>query len=717
MKELRPDRSAARTAVAANHARAVGAPRGRGAWCALLLIVVLACIGWAQAQVVLDDRRHHLGIAGRPEWSEFAATAPEGGRLEVSFRGHDNPREATILFRQDNVKLDWPVRLNGRDVGRLLPMEARLWHALAIPPGVLRDGDNRLSVDSPGQVDDIVIDRIVLDPRPLGQSVGQAALDVSVTDGGGAPLPCRITITDREGTLTPLLVEPGSGLAARAGVVYSPSGHARIRLQSGEAIVYASRGFEYGVASQTIRIAAGQSHALALSIRREVPTPGMVACDTHVHTLTHSGHGDASVDERVVTLAGEGIELPIATDHDFFTDLGPAGERLGVRPYFTPVVGDEVTTRQGHFNAFPFAAGSRVPDSGITDWPSLLRSIRGESGPAQAVVILNHPRDLHAGFRPFDPAQFNPVTGAHTRGAIGVDAIEVINSVHLQSDPMRLLRDWMVVLNHGERITAVGASDSHDVARYIVGQGRTFIVCRDEDPARIDVLEAIRALRAGRAVVSLGLLIDVRVDGRFHVGDLATGTQPVLRVQATVLGPSWSRADRVALFANGARAARAADRCRSRHRDRDQARGDVGNPATRVRHPPGGGRLGTRCCGTVLGDSPPVSADLDDLDAASPERGQSDLRRRRRRWRMDEPEAICPARARACGRRRRSARAARSRLLTRPSLPRPPGCATRPDATSGRRSSPDALQTATEPVRRGFAAFASVLPAPQPAEP
>ena len=62
----------------------------------------------------------------------------------------------------------------------------------------------------------------------------------------------------------------------------------------------------------------------------------------------------ATIDERAVTLAGEGIELPIATDHDHLTtDLADAAGRMGVASEFTPVVGDEVTTRIGHFNAFP----------------------------------------------------------------------------------------------------------------------------------------------------------------------------------------------------------------------------------------------------------------------------------------------------------------------------------------------------------------------------
>ena len=109
----------------------------------------------------------------------------------------------------------------------------------------------------------------------------------------------------------------------------------------------------------------------------------------------------------------------------------------------------------------------------------------------------------------------------------------------------------MALRNRGERITAVAASDSHDVARFIVGQGRTYIACRDGDPAHLDVDAACRALKAGRALVSLGLLARMSVDDRFGVGDLATGLGPEVRVAVDVSGPSWSVADRVELYANG----------------------------------------------------------------------------------------------------------------------------------------------------------------------
>lgn len=515
------------------------------------LLALTVGVGVGRAQTVIDPARHHLGTASQPEWREFAGSEPEGRGLVLDFEGRANPGEATLLIRQGDVKLGWDVRLNDRRLGQLQPMEAPLVHALAVPAGALRDGANRLEIGPPPEADDVVIEGITLDPRPVREALGRAALEVRVIEPGReAPLPCRITIVDDRGALAPLVVAPGSRLAARPGVVYTPDGRARIGLPPGRYTVAVTRGFEYGLDTREVALAEGGRDRLDLAIRREVPTEGLVACDTHIHTLTHSGHGDATIDERAVTLAGEGIELAVATDHNHLTtDLAAAAERMGVAECFTPVVGDEVTTRTGHFNAFPFPPGTEPPDPDAGRWPDLLRAIR--AAPGERVVILNHPRDVHAGFRPFAPEAFNPATGEHRRGPLGVDAVEVINSGAMQSDPLRPVRDWMALRNRGERLTAVGASDSHDVARFIVGQGRTYIACEDDDPGHLDVDAACRALKSGRALVSLGLLARLRVDDRFGVGDLATDLGEQVRVAVDVEGPSWITADRVVLFANG----------------------------------------------------------------------------------------------------------------------------------------------------------------------
>jgi hypothetical protein len=339
-------------------------------------------------------------------------------------------------------------------------------------------------------------------------------------------------------------------MALRPGVAYTSRGHARLGLRAGQYTVYATRGFEYGLDRREVDIESGGVTDVTLMLRREVATPGLVACDTHVHTLTHSGHGDATLVERVVTLAGEGVELPIATDHNHLTDLRSAMAEAGVNGAFTPVIGDEVTTRRGHFNTFAFEVDEAVPGFNGDDWSVLIRGIRGTS--ADRVVILNHPRDLHGTFCPFDPAQFNPVTGSSRQGAeFTFDAVEAINSGAMQTDPLLSFRDWFALWNHGTMAIAVGSSDSHDVSRSIVGQGRTYVACADANVGRLDVDAACRSLRGGRALVSLGLLVDLIVDDRFHVGDLGAPLGPSMRATVTVLGPSWTQADHVALYANG----------------------------------------------------------------------------------------------------------------------------------------------------------------------
>jgi hypothetical protein len=128
--------------------------------------------------------------------------------------------------------------------------------------------------------------------------------------------------------------------------------------------------------------------------------------------------------------------------------------------------------------------------------------------------------------------------------------MEVINSGAIMSDYMRLYRDWFGLLNRGQKITPVGASDSHDVSRYIVGQGRTYIRCDDSDPGKINIDEAKANFLAGKVLVSYGLLTDMAINQKFHAGDLVSSTGP-LEIDITVQSPPWSRANRLSLFANG----------------------------------------------------------------------------------------------------------------------------------------------------------------------
>jgi hypothetical protein len=509
-------------------------------------ILVMAFSGWAQP-IEIDSERYHLRSGSVPEWEEFADKIPASNRLDLPFKAQRNGAEATLLIHQYNVKLDWPVQINGQKIGALFLMEDALISTYRIPAGALKDGENTLSILPPKENDDIVIGefRILDGPK---QEAFDATLNVSVTENA-KPVPCRITVLTEGGALAALHVATNAAMAARPGVVYAGNGTAAIQLLAGNYTVFASRGPEYSIATQTVSVAKGKTD-LDLKLIREVATPGLVSCDPHVHTLTHAKHGDATIHERMLTIAGEALELPVSTEHNFLADFTAAAKQAQVDQYFTSVLGCEVTTKRGHFNVFPIVPDSRVPDFRIEHWPALMENIRAT--PGVQIIMLNHPRDVHAGFTPFVETNFSAQTGENLRGfEFEFNAVELVNSGALRSDLMQVFHDWFALLNYGYKIVGIGASDSHDVSRFIVGQGRTYIKCDDKNPGQIDVNEAMTNLRKGKALISLGLITTLKVDDRFEVGDLATGLGKQIKVLAEVRGASWVTADKVELFANG----------------------------------------------------------------------------------------------------------------------------------------------------------------------
>ncbi|MBE2285416.1 MAG: PHP domain-containing protein [Prosthecobacter sp.] len=515
-------------------------------------IVVLMALGIVSAdEIVIEPRTLHLGRPGQFEWEAFKDRKVDAERLELRFEAKTSATEQTLRIWQRDVKLAWPVLLNGRRLGTLTTAETPQEAVFTVPPAALKAGENVLTIQAPSGLDDIEAGPVILDSRPPGEVVGGALLQVTVTDADGdGALPCRITLTRKDGTLQPLRAEPAGEVVARTGVVYTRDGRASIHVPPGDYVLHAGRGFEWGVTRTELSLRSGDVKETRLKLTREVDTRGWIAADSHIHTLTHSGHGDAKIEERMLTIAGEGIELAISTDHNHHTDYAPVAASMGVAERFTPVIGNEVTTKHGHFNAFPVGAGAKVVDFNEQDWAKLIPAIRAT--PGVQVITLNHPRDLHSGFVPLGGVQFNPATGKHRQAdALKIDAMEVVTSAAMQSDIHLLFRDWFALLNRGHRITAVASSDSHDVNRFILGQGRTYVAAKDQNPAQLDLDEVWRSYHEGRLLVSLGLLTTMKVNGRSGVGDTAYGLGNGMEVEITVSGPSWVKTDRLELFANG----------------------------------------------------------------------------------------------------------------------------------------------------------------------
>jgi hypothetical protein len=277
----------------------------------------------AAEPLVLDKSMHHLRRGATPEWSTFPS-ASAGASREIRFTLQQPSAQGTLRIRQQDVKQAWHVEFNGIRLGDLRVDENDMIVYFAVEAAALRDGENVLRIfqdERSVAADDIRVGEVELHFHPIDRVLSGSTIQIDVRDAeSGRHVPARITIAAESGALQSVGATSNQQLAVRPGIVYTATGRARLGVPPGRYQLWAGRGFEYSLTTTTTEVAAGETKELALEIQREVATPGYVACDTHVHTFTHSRHGDATIEERMITLAGEGIELPVATDHNLHID-------------------------------------------------------------------------------------------------------------------------------------------------------------------------------------------------------------------------------------------------------------------------------------------------------------------------------------------------------------------------------------------------------------
>ncbi len=489
-----------------------------------------------------------------PEWSTFPKKVDK--ELLLSFDAQPNTTPYTLSLKQEDVKQQWRVVLNGKELAKLHQDENPMISYWPVPTKGLQQGKNSLQIiQADTLVDDIRVGEIKLHAMSMKDLLTQATIDITVTDQQtGNLLPSRITITTTDGTLQTVGAASNHHLAVRPGMIYTANGKATFGVPEGKYTLYATRGFEYGVDSIQVTVKKGDAIKKRLTIAREVPTPGWISADSHIHTYTYSRHGDASLAERAITIAGEGIELPILTDHNVHVAIGSTAIALNIRKYFTPVTGNEVTTKVGHFNVFPTSPTASPVSHLVENWQTLAKNLsihQSSYKPIPQVIILNHARDVHHQFRPFGEDRHIAVAGLNRDGwQLPANAMEIMNSGSQQTDQTQLFHDWLGMLNRGYFLTPIGSSDSHDVGRYLVGQARTYIECEDDDPGTITVDRAISNLLDGKVMVSFGLMAEVKAN-QVNTATRQMGAGKEIEVKVTVLGPAWVRANKVTLYANG----------------------------------------------------------------------------------------------------------------------------------------------------------------------
>jgi len=497
----------------------------------------------------ITERVWHLGDNETPEWPE-APTVPDGQGIEVTFEGRAFAGEGVLFCEQRNVNNDWHLELNGTRFATLAKKDGLEEEYYKLPAGLVIDGTNTLRLVGDTPTDDITFGKLRYFETSLHELFNLSPLVIHINSAPDLePLPARITIETEAGELATIFDAESLHTAVREGVVYISTGKATVWLPTGKYTVTATRGPEWNLNAMVVDVGPdAEFPGIGMVLTRVVDTTGFVAADTHIHTLTFSGHGDASAEERMVTLAGEGVELAIATDHNHNTDYRPFQAKVDVGSYFTPVVGNEVSTPIGHLNGFPLGASDPVPLHESHDIVKIVEDMRAKGALA---VILNHPRWPDHETGPHGVIQLDHATGDWTgTWATPFDAMELINSQTAELEPMLLFQDWFALLNRGARVFAVGSSDSHTVGG-VVGQGRTYVVSATDDPAAIDADQAARDIAAGHSSISMGIFCDLRLAGKSVMGETVAASALASGLRLRVAAPEWVRPRRVTIYADG----------------------------------------------------------------------------------------------------------------------------------------------------------------------
>lgn len=412
-------------------------------------------------------------------------------------------------------------------------------------------GDYRFVLQAPGGEDQelghvregAALALNLVPPRP-------GTLSFLLSDEQQQPISGRLVVRGVAPTKDPVLV-PGAYEAGANNMLYTLTGSGAVQLPPGRYDVLATHGPEYSLPRQQLELNAELGATFRAVLKRTVDTSGYLASDFHVHAAP-SGDSNVSLTDRVLTLAAEGVELAVPTDHNHVTDYAEPIESQRLQGKLASMTGVEITTLNwGHFNAFPYAKSLEVPQTLETSPLEIFAEVR-ERAP-QAVLQVNHPRMPGVGY--FNRGELNPKTGVaeSPEFSFAFDTLEVTNGFDLEDPSVfeRNLHEWFQLLNLGHRYTAVGNSDSHHVVFQWAGWPRTYVRVPDQDLAHVVPLEVARALTGGHASVSCGIFVLPTANGSAGPGDTVQGSRVSLAI--SLRAPDWIDVSRVEIYANGAK--------------------------------------------------------------------------------------------------------------------------------------------------------------------
>jgi hypothetical protein len=384
-------------------------------------------------------------------------------------------------------------------------------------------------------------------------------------------------------------------------------GRLSAQVRPGRYELVVTRGPEYEIAARSIELRAGAFTAEQVALTRAYASDGWVAGDFHVHAQPSTDSG-VPIAARVASCAAEGLEVAVATDHNYITDYAPVIARSGLDPWLLGVPGMELTTfEMGHYNGYPLRVDPGSTRGGEFRWAgqppqALFDQLRAlAAGPGRGIVQVNHPRQAVLGYfaqffvdevtaEPYTPTGILGIFAPYgdefkaTNYSVDFDAIELITGQRFEEvhtfrapdplppgpfpDPQPVpgevvrgpdgrpqfpgtVETWFAMLDRGHRATGMGTSDTHHLLGDEPGYARTllFVGAGKDVPGGTSRDDVIEAIRQHRAIATNAPFLEMAI-GAHRIGDTVVAAGGSVDVVVRVRAPSWAAVDRLVVYSN-----------------------------------------------------------------------------------------------------------------------------------------------------------------------
>jgi hypothetical protein len=395
------------------------------------------------------------------------------------------------------------------------------------------------------------------------ENPAQGKVKVKIIDSKGEFVPGKVIFIGLSPTKTPYFkpedpVKSGRDWESFKNSCFPQKEGKEVKLPVGTYLVSASRGPEYSMDKKVVEILKNEKQELIFSIDRVLKTPNLISIDPHMHTQNSDGY--IRIPERIKSVVAEGVDVAVATDHNYITDYLPVLKRLGLNKYLAVIHGNEVSTRGViHYNTYPLKYRPEEENNGaihaVAEEPSPLFEASRKKDPG-AILQVNHPRyESRSNIGYFDNYQLDPESAAFALENFDTsfDVLEILNEPYLHPSNSVSIQDWLNLLNRGYYFPLMASSDAHSIDREEPGYCRTYVMYEGEEGDNLNWEAVALAIKKGRSFGSTGPLVDFRVNDKYTSGDSFTSSSGKAEVWIRVQSAPWVAVDEVRLIVNGER--------------------------------------------------------------------------------------------------------------------------------------------------------------------